>query len=288
MPIEVHCPNPECARVHLVKNKYAGMRGDGHPPHVGGIDIEKSGITWGVDQDSGLILPGFSQIPGIGLKMALKIVAERMLLEEAVVNPSIPGPIFDWGDLAAIDGIGPVKLGTIKSWSENEDPFGVATLRTKLDVVRKMLRNGELVDMSGRMLPSQTHKSEDIPFDLGVNFHDGGQTTWGSDDRYQVIWLGRVKGRNLRDMFEEHRSREGVDLDPSTVKYPDKKHSMVLFAYDDTDEINLRVNRWKFASMKDNLMKIALDHDLVLVDGWKNRSFGRKIEVERLWRIDPD
>ena len=27
MPIEVHCPNPDCSRVHLVKNKYAGMRG---------------------------------------------------------------------------------------------------------------------------------------------------------------------------------------------------------------------------------------------------------------------
>jgi hypothetical protein len=27
MPIEVHCPNPGCAKVHLVKDKYAGMRG---------------------------------------------------------------------------------------------------------------------------------------------------------------------------------------------------------------------------------------------------------------------
>jgi hypothetical protein len=27
MPIEVYCPNPQCAKVHLVKDKYAGMRG---------------------------------------------------------------------------------------------------------------------------------------------------------------------------------------------------------------------------------------------------------------------
>src|SRR5262249_13380946 len=27
MPIEVHCPNPTCAKVHVVKSKYAGMRG---------------------------------------------------------------------------------------------------------------------------------------------------------------------------------------------------------------------------------------------------------------------
>jgi hypothetical protein len=26
-PIQVHCPNPSCARIHLVKGKYAGLRG---------------------------------------------------------------------------------------------------------------------------------------------------------------------------------------------------------------------------------------------------------------------
>ena len=27
MPIEVHCPNPDCARIHQVKSQYSGMRG---------------------------------------------------------------------------------------------------------------------------------------------------------------------------------------------------------------------------------------------------------------------
>ena len=63
---------------------------------------------------------------------------------------------------------------------------------------------------------------------------------------------------------------------------------MVLFAYDDSDEINLRVNRWNYDRMKDLLMRINFDHDLVLVEGFKNRSFGRKIEVNHMWRIDPD
>jgi hypothetical protein len=103
-----------------------------------------------------------------------------------------------------------------------------------------------------------------------------------------VVWICRVHGRNLRDIFEEHRSREGTDLDPTTIKEPDKKHSMVLYAYDDTDEINVRVSRWKFGNFKDILMKARLDYDLIVVDGYKNRSFGRKIEVNRLWVIDPE
>jgi hypothetical protein len=89
-------------------------------------------------------------------------------------------------------------------------------------------------------------------------------------------------------LFEEYRSREGNDLDPTSIKEPDKKHSMVLYAYDDTDEINVRISRWKFPMLKDLLMKARLDHDLIVVDGYKNRSFGRKIEVNSMWVIDPE
>jgi hypothetical protein len=92
----------------------------------------------------------------------------------------------------------------------------------------------------------------------------------------------------LRDLFEEHRSREGSDLDPTTIKEPNKKLSMVLYAYDDTDEINVRVSRWKYEGMKDLLMQMKLDHDIIVVDGYKTKSFGRKIEADRMWLIDPD
>jgi molybdopterin-guanine dinucleotide biosynthesis protein len=63
---------------------------------------------------------------------------------------------------------------------------------------------------------------------------------------------------------------------------------MIMYAYDDTDEINLRVSRYKFDQFKDTLMKIRLDHDVVVVDGYKTRSFGRKVEINRMWLIDPD
>jgi molybdopterin-guanine dinucleotide biosynthesis protein len=35
-------------------------------------------------------------------------------------------------------------------------------------------------------------------------------------------------------------------------------------------------------------MKLRLDHDIIVVDGFKNKSFGRKIEVNNLWAIDPE
>jgi DNA polymerase-3 subunit alpha len=271
--------------------KYSTHRGNGSALRLGRVDLSLSGITWSAtrsgDTNQIVILPGFSQIPGIGMKMAALIVADREIAWE-------DGSDWDAASIAALPGIGPKKLEAILDWSDvstSTDPFGVHDLKIKLDEVRMMLRAGQLIAGDGHMLPSSTHKAEDLPFDLGVQFYDNtGRPTFGNKNEEQmpVVWVGRVAGRNLRDLFEEHRSREGTDLDPSTIKEPNKKHSMVLFAYDDTDEINVRINRWKFPGLKDRLMRVRLDHDLVVIDGYKNRSFGRKIEVNRLWVIDPE
>ena len=263
--------------------KYASLRGDGQAVHASGVDLDLSDITWTVGADK--LLPGFSQVPGIGLMKAAEIVVDRELAWES-------GNSWDLNDISALPGIGPKKLATIKAWSSltGNDPFGIMRFRNSLEEIRQMLRAGTLSDPWGDMLPTPTHRSEDLPFDLGVQFYDSeGNAMWGQDDsKFPVIWLGRVHGRNLRDIFEEYRSREGVDLDPTTIRDPDKKHSMVLYAYDETDEINVRISRWKFDRFKELLMKMRLDHDLVLVDGYKNRSFGRKIEVNNLWVIDPE
>lgn len=263
--------------------RYCELRGDGRAVPILGVDTELSQITWGVS-DQG-ILPGFSQIPGIGAAMAELLVLDRAISWE-------DGESWGLDQISAVKGIGPKKLEVIKSWTgrQGADPFGVGLLHTKLEETRGMLRNGQLIDQGGTMLPTTTHKSEDLPFDLGVQFYDkSGHATFNRDrDVLPVVWVGRVHGRNLRDMYEEHRSREGTDLDPSSVKRPDLAHSMVLFAYDDTDEINVRVNRWNYPKFKDLLMKIKLDYDLVVVQGYKNRSFGRKIEVDHMWVIDPE
>jgi DNA polymerase-3 subunit alpha len=262
--------------------KYFPMRGVGTPVTIGNVDVSLSDITWGRDETGHRLVPGFSQIPGIGAKLAAQIVAERQIAWQ-------DGEEWDMSDVAEVKGIGPKKLEVIKQWTDAKDPFGVNGLATKLDEVRRMLHNGELIDPYGVMLPTTTHKSEELPFDLGVQFMDAsGNATWGQDRGMPVVWIGRVHGRNLRDLFEEHRTREGVDLDPASIRDPEKKHSMMLYAYDDTDEVNIRINRWKFPYVRDLLMKIRLDYDLLIVRGYKNRSFGRKIEVDDMWVIDPE
>jgi hypothetical protein len=266
----------------MLDPKFAGLRVGGDRLTVGAIDINKSSITWTVDQERGIILPGFAQIPGIGVKMGAEIAVERKMARDM-------GQTWDWTAIGTIKGIGPKKLEVLREWATKDDPFGVTSLHISLEEIRMMLRAGQLIDGGGAMLPAPSHKSEDLPFDMGVQFYDEhGNAMWGNEERLPVTWIGRVKERNLRDMFEEYRTREGSDLDPASIRHPEKKLSMIMYAYDDTDEINLRVSRYKFDQFKDTLMKIRLDHDVVVVDGYKTRSFGRKVEINRMWLIDPD
>jgi DNA polymerase-3 subunit alpha len=267
---------------YFSKRGVDGLHDDGKPVTIGNVDIDLSDVTWGRDETGHRLIPGFSQIPGIGIKLAKQICAERTIAW---------GDGDEWSirDVAAVRGIGPKKLELIEGWANAKDPFNVNRLHGLLEEVRGLLRNGQLIDVHGTMLPSATHRAEELPFDLGVQFIDGsGNATWGQDRGMPVVWIGRVHGRNLRDLFEEHRTREGEELDPTTIRDPDKKHSMMLYAYDDTDEVNVRINRYKFSGFKDLLMKVRLDYDLLVVRGYKNRSFGRKIEVDDMWVIDPE
>lgn len=260
--------------------KYFPLRGEGNPVIVGNVDVDISDVTWG--RVNGRLVPGFSQIPGIGPKLAAQICGERTIAWG-------DGDKWDIDEVGLVRGVGPKKLEVIRHWTESSDPFNVNRLASKLDEIRTLLRNGQLIDQDGVMLPTPTHRSEDLPFDIGVQFYDSaGNATWQNDGGLPVVWIGRVNGRNLRDMFEEYRTREGTPLDPSTIKAPELAKSMVMYAYDETDEINVRVNRWKFEGFKDMMMNVRLNHDIIVVNGYKNRSFGRKIEVYNMWVIDPE
>jgi len=259
--------------------KLRGNHGDPNvdPVRVGNLNIMDSQLTWTKAPSENVVLPGFTQVPGIGVRLALEVMADREIAKDK-------GESWGWPNLLAVNGIGPKKAKAIGDWVSNPDPFGVETFHEQLQDVRDLLRRNKLHD-GHQYLPAPTHRAEDLPYDMGVTF-DGSQ--WDQSAKMPVIWIGRVHDRNLRDMFEEYRSREGKDMDPNSIREPGLKHSMVLYAYDDSDEINVRINRWKYAGLKDLLMRVRLDHDLILVQGYKNRSFGRKIEVDNLWLIDPD
>lgn len=227
-------------------------------------NISQSGETWQLGSEPRTILAGFDQIPGIAEKTAKKIVEHRDSWREEKLGLRGIG----WSSLISIPGIGEKTVEKIEDFVSQEDPFGVYELQRLLDRVES--------DVPALGLPSPTHKAVDVPYESG-------------DEDEEVVWIGMVVNRNLRDIFEANRSRTGEALDPSEVRDPHLNEWMLLAGYDGTDLLSMRITRWKYPRLKRLLWKIKMNEDVVLVQGVK-RSWrtAREIQVSKIWVLDPD
>lgn len=218
-------------------------------------DPRESDMTWKALDDRRL-LAGFTQIEGVAEKTAENILAFR------------EGHGLDtWDDLIKIKGIGQKTVDKVKTWVEQRDPFGILRLEEAISSVRS-----ELATLG---LPEPTHVAAEIPYERG-------QDT-------QVVWLGIIVHRNLRDIFETNRARTGVELDPSEIKRPDLNEFLLAEGYDGDEIVNIRFNRFIYPRFQRAIWGLKLGHDLVLIQGvkpgWRT---ARELYVRNMWVIDPD
>ena len=227
------------------------------------LHMNRSQSSWSADGDG--IRPGFEQIKGIGDKTAGVLLRMR---EQA--------PFTDWKSVQKAKGVGPKTIELFKEFIADPDPFGLLKLRAKLDEVRALLRKG-MDDGSGvYYLPEPTHTSAEVPYER-------------TEDHVEVVWLGVVKERNLKDLFELHHSKTGEVLDPNDVKRPDLNEWVVMLGEDDTDILTVTVGRWKYREWKEDVWNIRPERDLVLVRGLKLKDQTRRaVYVNELWVIDTE
>lgn len=222
-------------------------------------DLNKSERSWSIDGDS--IRAGFVQVNGIGDATATAILDYR---EEC-------GGLDSWDQLLKVKGIGEKTIALVQEFVEDPDPFNLNLLRDKLQEVREAILSGELGD-----LPHPTHTSIEVPYDRAPY-------------NTEVVWLGVLRERNLKDLFELHHSRTGEHLDPATVKNPELNEWVVFMGEDDTEPIVVTINRWRYRKFKEAAFSVKLDHDLVLVRGLKYGIQSRRaIYVTDMWVIDPE
>ena len=117
------------ALAHLNNDeKLAGLRRDAvrGKGARSGIEVRPpavdSGATW--EPGDGFIRAGWAQVPGIGDKMAAKIVE------------AFPEGPPDWESLTLVAGIGPKKLDAIQAFANASDPFDIHKLDRMLDTTR--------------------------------------------------------------------------------------------------------------------------------------------------------
>jgi DNA polymerase-3 subunit alpha len=223
------------------------------------LHMNKSGLSWTTDGVA--IRPGFVQVGGVGEVTALNILSQREAL----------GTLSGWEDVLAVKGIGPATVNTLKDFIAEEDPFGLMLLSDTLESARDRLREG--LSDGPFYLPTPTHTSAEVPYDR-------------TERDVEVTWLGVVRQRNLKDLFEAHHSRTGKVLNPASVKRPDLNEWVVMLGEDDTEPLTITVDRWKYKRFREAAWEVKLNEDLVLVRGIKRKDQARKaIYVTDMWII---
>lgn len=244
----------------------ADMVKQGRDINVSTLDINHSLDQWTIYD--GALLPGFTQVPGIGYKTWLSIAEYR----EQV------GDFEKVDDLLNVKGIGPRTIELLDDFANNPDPFNLLLLSDKLGKMREALKAGVPMDEGGVfMLPEPTHTAVEVPYERSE----------GSN--IPVTFLGVVRNRNLKDLFESHHSRTGQHLDPKSVKDPHLNEWVVFLCEDETDVITVSCNRWNYRKFKDLIWSIRENEDLVLFRGHKMASQSRRaIYISDMWVLDPD
>jgi DNA polymerase III subunit alpha len=206
------------------------------------------------------IAAGLTQVPGIGAKTAERMIELResgQLGTERSVS---------WSDFSAVRGVGPKTIQRIAEFSADEDPFGVLTMERRFREAKRFIE-------SQLHLPNPTHDSDTFP-----------DTTDGS---VEIVWLGMLLARNLRNLFEVNWSKTGVALDPDTVKDPHLAEWIVGTGMDEEGSLGLKIDRWRYPAMRKAIWNIKLEHDIVLFQGvkphWQNL---KQLQVTRFWVLE--
>lgn len=206
---------------------------------------------------------GLEQIKGIGAKQAQAILEYREGLSK------LDG--FGWSDLINIKGFGPKTVDRIREFAGDDDPFHAFKIDGDIAKVKEAIINQKL----GTRLPYPTHAAQDLPFEQGREF--------------AVVWLGTILARNIRDIFEVNRAKTGVELDAGKTKDPHLNEWAMLTCEDETDQLLLKIDRWKYPQFKHAIFDFRLGQDLLLVEGVRPRYVtSRQIKVKKLWVINPD
>jgi DNA polymerase-3 subunit alpha len=236
-------------------------------------DPVRSQASWSVSGDG--LLAGLVQIHGIGEKMAAAMLDWRH--DQDVLHGNIDGAVSNpdrlqtWDDYVAVKGIGPATMDKVKDFCALEDPFEIKLLAKKLGKARGWLNRYA----EGEGMRRPTSRAEDVPYEPQPGEH---------------VVLVAVRDRNLKDLYELHRSRTGEELDPSTVKEPQFVNWSVILGEDETGPLTITVHRYGglYEKYKDKIWELDPKRHLLVIRGFKRREYRRAIYAQELWVLDPD
>lgn len=207
------------------------------------------------------IRAGWTQISGIGEKMAEKIAA---YVEEH-------GDLKHWADLQNISGVGPKTVATVTEFVKAEDPFKIYKLEQAIQSVK--------ADIPELGLPEPTHSCPEVIEE------NGGKP---------LVFLAQPVKRNLRDLYEAN-AKKGLAVDAKRIDRPDLHQWLILTTQDADEQVTCIFSRKTYPRFKDLLFNMKIGGDeLVLVRGKKVKDTdGQKsgvaaVFVSNIWVLEDD
>lgn len=238
-----------------------------HGIRILGPDPAISRISWTADPATNAVRAGLSQVPGVGEKTAHLMLEYRDLYKKTVGKRVD----IEWGNYGDVKGIGPKTVERFAEFAADEDPFGVDRIKRIMTELRRDLRQGRLGPV-----PNPTHTSDTIPTDA---------------DKLKVVWMGIPMARDFKDLIEDQRSRTGKTPEQILRENRDShllKWCVLKCEDDGEEEVFLRFNRWTYPRFKQQIDKIKLGKDVVVITGEKRRAFGISIFVSQMITINPE
>lgn len=259
----------------------------GRDIQVGRIDPMASREDWSVQRRNGefWLIPGFIQIPGVGPTTAKAMYESQSLLLNAKEKLSNGVSLSDtesaddyeisWEAIGGLTkGVGPKTIDSIKKFASIQDPFGVHRTERQLDLFRGQLAAGDFegtIDLSVDDFYKSTELASAEPWEL-------------------VAWVGLVANVVYRDAVEYERTKTGKPVEQILEEMTDShlvKHA-VVFAYDEDEEVVIRVSRKIYPKWGNLVSQLKEDHHIIAVLGKKMPSMGNSILPEKIWVLDPD
>ena len=105
------------------------------------------------------------------------------------------------------------------------------------------------------------------------------------------MYAGMVKEINYQDAVENRRSRTGEETEDilKSLYRPDLLAYCSIRCYDETEEeVYLRVNRFKFPTLKRIIETIVTNQDVIVCAGKRIAGFGTPVMADRIYVVSPD
>lgn len=175
-----------------------------------------------------------------------------------------------WSDLTMIKGIGQGTVDKILSMVDSDDPYQVNRTSDILNAARAAISNADV--------DQPTHHS-------ALSISKWGLEPIPQTGTHDVVWCGMVRKINFKDYVEATRTRTGKEEEEilAEMKDPELRRSCVLQCYDEGDEdVYVRVNRYNYPDLEEDVSSISLDSDVILALGYKREDFGISIHAESI------